>query len=145
MLLPQLSGANVFHKGNPGLASRWENPMLKSVMIVAAAFALAVSADAAVQQQPAGTSQLSPQARQNQFVLPFTLSCVSFQVGGNAPSIQFTNNGPGIVPAGTVVHWVVKASNGDYTIPYPLQVHQITVLNGVARSGIGGCTISVVH
>ena len=121
--------------------------MLKSVMIVAAAFALAVSADAAaVQQQPAGSSQVSQtRPNQGQYTVAFTLSCISFQVGQNAPSIQFTNNGPGIVPAGTKVHWVVKQSNGDYTVPYPLQVHQITVLNGVARSGIGGCTISVVH
>jgi hypothetical protein len=118
--------------------------MLKSAMIVAAVLTVSANA-AAVQQQPAGTSRMTPQAQQNQFVVPFSLSCFSFQVGGNAPSVQFVNNGSGIVPGGTVVHWVVKASNGDYTVPYPLQVHQITVLNGVARSGIGGCTISVVH
>ena len=120
--------------------------MLKSALIAAAAIALAVSADAAAVQQQAGSSQIS-QTKPNpgQFAVAFTLSCISFQVGQNAPSIQFTNDGPGIVPAGTKVHWVVKQSNGDYVVPHPLPIHQITVLNGVARSGIGGCTISVVH
>ena len=75
---------------------------------------------------------------------PFTLSCITFQVGGDAPSLQMTNNGPGVIPAGTKIHWVVKQSNGDYTFPYPVQVHQIVVLNGVARSGIGDCVITVL-
>ena len=120
--------------------------MLKSALIAAAAIALAVSADAAAVQQQAGSSQISRiKPNPGQFAVAFTLSCISFQVGQNAPSIQFTNDGPGIVPAGTKLHWVVKQSNGDYVVPHPLPIHQITVLNGVARSGIGGCTISVVH
>ena len=121
--------------------------MLKSALLVAAAIALTLPATAAAQEhQPAATSQ-TMQTRPNpgQYTLTFTLSCICFQVDSLAPSIQFTNEGPGIVPAGTKLHWVVKQSNGDYVVPGPIAVHQITVLNGVARSGVGGCTITVVH
>jgi len=123
--------------------------MLKNVMIVAAAVALVAPAASAravsgpqMQQTVPGVSNQNAAGR---LLAAFTLSCISFQVDDMAPSIQFTNDGPGIVPAGTKLHWVVKQSSGDYVVPHPIAVHYITVLNGVARSGIGGCTITVVN
>jgi len=120
--------------------------MLKSAIILAAAIAVAVPSASA--KMVTGHQTTGPVMQNNSHInvtLTYTLSCITFQVGGDAPSVQFENNGPGIVPAGTVVHWVVKQSSGDYTLPYPMQVHQLAVLNGVARSGLGSCSISAVH
>ena len=117
--------------------------MYKSVL---AAAVMAAAASAAEVQHPSGTSPSTQSSMTNHppYTLAYSLSCFSFQVGGNAPSVQITNNGPGVVPAGTKAHWVVGASNGDYVFPAPVQVHQIVVLNGVARSGLGACSISIL-
>jgi hypothetical protein len=118
----------------------------RAVTIVAVAlFALQGGVNAANVQSH--VDQVTPQARNaaSQIMASFSFSCITFQVGGNAPSVQFTNNGPAVVPAGTKLHWIVKQSSGDYVVPQPIPVHYITVLNGVARSGLGDCSISVVQ
>ncbi len=121
--------------------------MSRNAIVTAAAALLALGGPAVAANLPSHANQITPQARNAaaQLMNSFSFSCITFQVGGDAPSVQFTNNGPGVVPAGTKLHWVVKQSSGDYVVPQPIGVHYITVLNGVARSGLGDCSITVVN